>query len=461
MTAGRIVAELKAGWAIARQAHLMRRASGSNVVTWMILSLSLLIGVVGRIATGGLSRPLGIAAGMPLMMLALLWWSYLLAAVQRQNHAAGFALVPRIRQRSLLALFLGWLVLTCMAGTALGLAISAFNVAFSIVAVLLATSAAATVAPGPSMLVLAFLIAPFGLRTLFPSFGVGATLSDNDVEKLLLAVMLVCALMVMRQLGRPRAPGILAMKIRLPAPAFDRRSLQGDCERRDRQALFMHVLGPGANMKGWVMQAVLGVALLAAFAWHYGMPLPVLRVLVVWGAIALQYAAAGRLVTAVYARRKEQALTCLAPHAPARTSLNASLARGLVRRFGQGWLLITVSALLLHVLLGGAPASLLPLGAALCMPVLAGGILLRDFAHGESQQWRQTLIAGAWHMLTFGLVFFAISGRLGSAWALVIAGAFLGGGWLFTAFRKRAMLAAAPAFPAGRNAQASGRGAAP
>lgn len=442
--------EFQACWAIARQAYLMRASSGGNRVSWMVLFLVLMLGGASFIATGGISKAMGVAIGMPLVMLGLLWWSYLIASVRLQCHAAGLALVPGMRARCLAVLLFGWLVLTSVLGIEQGYFVGNYGIAFFLVSVLLATTAAATLAPGLLLFLLLLAGALYVLGKLLPPASVGFTLQGSDNGKLLVAVLLVCALVVMRHLGPPRAKSLLLAEIKLLVFLFYARSLQRDCVQGDRRALLMHALGPGATFKTWLMQIILGLALLVGSALYAGMPLPVLRVLVVSAAIALQYAVAGRLFAAVYARHKEQGLLRLAANAPAAKRLNDWLAHGLLQRFAKCWLLITLSALSLNVLLGGVPERLLPLFAVMCMPVLAGGMLLRDYARREHHRFSDKAIVAAWYLLTFVLLLLATTGKLPAGWAGVIAGAILLAGWALVARRKQAMLRAPAGFPAGR-----------
>ena len=452
MTAVWLAREARACGAIVRHAYLMRRTTGSNLVSWMVLSLSLFIGGVGYIATGWFSRALGVAVGMPLVMFALLCWSYLIASVRAQTHAAGFVLLPRMRARSLAVLLFGWLFLCAVFGTIIGFFFGSYAVAWFLLAVLLATTAAATIAPVSSLIILLLAPASFALIAWLLPDGGKVAVQESDVDTLLVAVMLACALLVMRRLGAPAATGLLLAKIKLPVSPVHAQSLRRDLAQSNRQALLMHALGPGADLRAWLGRRLLALALLAGAAMYAGMPLPVLRVMLVSATIALQFAVAGRLVTAVYARSKEQGLLRLCANAPAATQLNNRLAHGLLRRFAGCWLLTTLSALALHMLLGGAPDRLLPLFAVLCMPVLAAVTLLRDFARREHYRFAEKAIAAGWYLLTFVLFMMATSGKLGASWAALTAAAILLAGWVLLARRRHAMLLAPAGFPAGRTA---------
>ncbi len=236
------------------------------------------------------------------------------------------------------------------------------------------------------------------------------------------------------------------------------RMLQRDLRRPHPGKLLMHALGPAAHWSAWTGSVAVALGLSLA-----------VRLLLVWrgegrlhhsldGGIGIALTAAVIIIvfgTAVFSQqiRKtggEQALLRMTPLAGQAALLNRRVAQQLLEGALRNWLMQTAAIMAAAVLIGGDLALVLRL-AALC--VLAGQVamagLLDDFA-GEGG-WSLSLALGvglvALAELLVALLLEKLSGVSVWAWVALIAGG--AGAWQLRR-SWRAMLAAAPAFPAGR-----------
>jgi hypothetical protein len=238
-----------------------------------------------------------------------------------------------------------------------------------------------------------------------------------------------------------------------------RAALRADSRRAHPGTLLMHALGPAAHWSTWLpsmaLLLVLGIGVRLVMTWSGGaLDAPV------------QVAAnigAGPLVmlilfsTAHYGQqmgktRGEQALLRLTPLAGAAALLNRRLAGQLLRHTLVNWAMLTVLMLVLVVLIGGDRAALLRQLGLCCLAgqvALAG--LLGDYAGGFGWNWALGMNAAAVAALQAGVavVLGLASGGIAWIWVwlvvIAVATAFL-------SVRRdwRRMLAAPPAFPAGR-----------
>lgn len=442
--------EFRACVAIARQAYLMRAHGGHNAFSWGLLLAALLLGVPTWFVSDKAAEVLRITACIPLGFLAILWWSYLIGAIHEQNHAAGHALIPRMRGRSLAVLLAGWAVLSVAVGAPLGYATNAYIAPVLLTGLVLGALAAFAFSPVLVWFIGVLWAALYVLGRFMPSGSLTITLGDAGITSCALALLVLCAVMIARGLGRGRVPGIKFGGSPMPAMPVYGSSLRRDCASGDRPALLMQTLGPGANMTSWLIYAALAIALLMAACKLVSMPLPVLRVFVISAALASQFMAAGRLAAAIYARHKEQSLLRLTAFAPAAPGLNLALAGGLLRAFGGYWVVSTALTIVLALMLGAEPGFLASLLVVMCMPAMAAGMLLRDFARKEHYGFAEKAVAAVWYLLTFAMLFMALLGKLGAAWWVAIACAIVLAGSMLVRWRKQAMLRAPAGFPAGR-----------
>jgi hypothetical protein len=235
-------------------------------------------------------------------------------------------------------------------------------------------------------------------------------------------------------------------------------ALRRDCKAADPGRMLLHALGPAVHWSAWIGSLV--VMLLAAVA---------VRVALIWGASASVHnfvqatslAGLGALVltilfsTAAYGQQMgrtpgEQSLLRLSPLAGDTALLNRRLATQMLQGALRLWIGLTLAILAVSALVSGDLATVLRELALCC---LAGQVamsgLLADYA--GTGGWnvtlglRAALVALAQAMAAVALGW--LSGVSIWLWMIVIAIATcafqLRGGWA-------RMLAAPPAFPAGR-----------
>jgi hypothetical protein len=236
-------------------------------------------------------------------------------------------------------------------------------------------------------------------------------------------------------------------------------ALHRDGRRRDASALIMHAMGPTAHWIAWLpstaLLLVLGIAVRLVMTWSAGALDAAVQVAANIGA--------GPLVmlilfsTAHYGQqmgktRGEQALLRLTPLAGAAALLNRRLAGQLLRHTLVNWAMLTVLMLVLVVLIGGDRAALLRQLGLCCLAgqvALAG--LLGDYAGGFGWNWALGSRAAAVAALQAGVavVLGLASGGIAWIWVWLIVIAVV---TAYLSVRRdwRRMLAAPPAFPAGR-----------
>jgi hypothetical protein len=235
-------------------------------------------------------------------------------------------------------------------------------------------------------------------------------------------------------------------------------ALRRDCRAADPGALLAHALGPAAHWSAWL--SGIAIVLLAAVAGRVAITLlPAFA----WPALFASMAPAGlaalllivafdtvRIRQALNLTRGEQALLRLAPRTGDAVLLNRRLAARLLGLATFNWAALTAALLLGAVLLGAGPGAVLRQCAFSCL----GGLialpgLLGDYAHDGGWNLgriaRGTLVAALIAALATGLGWATRS----APWPWMIA--FSAGAAVFQLRRDwRRMLAARPAFPAGR-----------
>jgi hypothetical protein len=236
------------------------------------------------------------------------------------------------------------------------------------------------------------------------------------------------------------------------------RMLQRDLRRPRPGQMLMHALGPVAHWSAWtgsmafILTVGLGVRLLFAWRGEDGLQQP-LGFAMVAGMTAMTILIV--FSTAAFSQqiRKtagEQSLLRLTPLAGSAALLNRRLALELLKSALRHWAMLT-GAILLAAFVIGVPAETLAVEAAIC--VLAAQMammgLLGDFA-GEGG-WNVPLAVQAGFLGSFELLVALgldkLSGTSIWAWLALIA---IGAGAVQLRRAWRSMLAAPPAFPAGR-----------
>jgi hypothetical protein len=242
--------------------------------------------------------------------------------------------------------------------------------------------------------------------------------------------------------------------------------LRGDCARRDKQNLLLHAAGPSLHWTGalsFQLTMLLGsLAYLLIPAVNAGQVLGMGAGLMLGSILVLLNG-----VTRLAAGQPEQALVRLAPGMPVASALNRLLARGLLGLFFMNWVVAMIVAVLLLGLAGATQAQFIEQMAATSVLVLPAAGMLRNFAVGN-KGWDRT-VRGLVYGLTFVLMVALMTATplasvasylfnwpalktpgMAQAGLLLATLLFLLLAGLIVRWRWRAMLAAPPAFPAGR-----------
>lgn len=455
MSAHLLRSEWCASMAIVRAGLQWRASMGRNWASWMILGAALLLAAIFLAATGDMRKAIGIGAAIPLAMLAFFWWFVLVISVIAQNHP-GARLVPGMRARSARTL----------AGAAL-LGAALFALPFSFGGVPFMTAmltgcaiAAATLCmlAGSPIVIGACLLGLAAGTWGGVDFGAMLALVSYELKVAASLVLIPLAAVaafrrLMREAGRQggKFTSLFQQSLgtALSLPVAARKARAG----ADTGTLLLHGLGPRmhASLTALVTPFVFtgaGLGLLAAsgidVSWE------AMRFPIACMPLILQASALFVVFSAMRFVPGEQAMLRLAPLAPAAPMLNAVLGRALLRRFIREWALTSALALAILALFGTGPGELLRFASVYCLPLLAGTALLHDYA-----RWRVTsvglqLAATALAAFTLLMLLLAMMRTYHPGAWLALGVASVALSMILARVRWRAMLAAPPAFPAGR-----------
>lgn len=388
--------ELAACLAMARQAWCHRASQGSNWLTWSLLTLALGIPLVAFPISGKLATAIAWGAGVPLAMLAALWFPLLLSSLVGQNqHTA--RLVPGSGRRAVAVMLLGSAVISVVMTVLFVLGGGNPLLGFLLTGLVLSMTAAAICAPALSWIlyVLVWIPAMLGSRwqSLLPAGLLEILFAVSPLPILLFGTIAVRALYKgTRQPGgltslRQRAKVIdmllpAWLKGSHPGSGFARR-LRRDCTEGRIPALLMHGMGHLVRAPSWrffgggMLIALLVVCMAPAWVDEYR---PVLRAIVPAVLAVLQIVVGATMAQGVYKRQREQELMRLAPRMPGAHLLNAALARSLLLEYGRCWLGSTALALLFLYFLGMPMSMLLRFLAVYLLTLTWANLLLRDYA---------------------------------------------------------------------------------
>jgi hypothetical protein len=411
------------------------------------------------------------------MALALIWTFLFMPGAIRLNSPINAWLLPRQRRRLLemtaaywLVASLGitfglgdWAVLPLVAGGTLGLALlMAGNkyVAFLLIVggnvpwlvhFLVPPAWTEQVTSGSVFLVLDILILPaavWGLRWLYPAGGDAYLERRADQIKRLNHF-------AMRKEEKQPVPEGPAVMANLP---FYLAMLRRDLKRADPAAMLMHALGPAAHWTTWIggLVSLLFMGGVAGFLATRSHDASLVDLMTNVGPALLAPTIA--FSTARYGQQMrrtpgEQALLRLTPLAGAANLLNRRLATRVLRQALSCWVVLTVVVLGVSLLFDARPEALLRQLALCCV---AGQVammgLLGDYAAGRGGWDLMLGLRAAAYVLVQALVAMGLSRLTGTtAWpwliaiSLAVCAVQLRLDW-------RRMLAAPPAFPAGRMA---------
>ncbi|MDL2358076.1 MAG: hypothetical protein QFF03_22725 [Pseudomonadota bacterium] len=437
------------------------RAQGSAWLHWMLIGLVLLAGCAALMAKGKMALMLlAVVAGIPLTLLVLMWWVLLFSSMLEQYSATAMHLLPRMRQRAMRASAAAWLVaillMTLCVGVPTGypgqvavltgLALLEITVMFNRWRIGLFVFA---------LWIRAYAGVPIpdGLVAFLGSYGavaIGALLVVLDGRAAL-----------HRMFGT--ADGARPWKVSKPAaaPWSTRLARLLKTRPRDlvrRQPAFTKVLGAPVFAGAPALLAVpaLGcvairavVALQDIGAAHDRLLMT--RSLALVGVLILQALMVQSAATCMLQHRSEQTLVRLAPATPPAGALNRVLARYLLANFALMWIGCTAVAIACLLVLGASAGEALRALAACTLSLALAGLPLRDYARSKAPHFIATLLYWLCAAAALVVAVVAVRGKFGGqSWAaLAIAGVLLAA--LFVCWRWRAMVAAPPAFPAGRN----------
>ena len=457
--------EWKAGAAIARQCFSARAALGSQLLSWILLGLALLVPLALLWAGIAPAIAIGAGAGAPLLVLGMLWWMYLMMALKLQNHPAG-ALVPAMRARSLRVVAVIGLAGILVLGALLGLLTGSLVLGLVGIALL----AAALLAAGTwSMLPwLLFVAAMWPL--VFGGPGPLGLIATAPPEQLLTAGTLLVPLIWWLVLGRlfvgaNQGPGIMPWfskgrerETMLLSPYLGAWSLRQACRARKVERLLPHALGPRLGSPLMMSGAPVVLLILAiVLIWPAWLADQHIQYIVQAAAFALaltlQTLFSEIVGRAMYTTQPEQSLLRMAARVPGPLGVNQMLGKALVRQFAIVWAASSVACLALCLVAGASVGEVVRLIPVFLMTLGHGAMALRDYSRA---QWRSMGAVASSARYLLGIVPMAIvgltilHGRMPD-WVLILVGIAALPFALVLVRRRLAVLARSPCvFPAGR-----------
>lgn len=231
--------------------------------------------------------------------------------------------------------------------------------------------------------------------------------------------------------------------------------------RADPAAMLMHALGPMAHWTAWIgavaVMLLIGGGVHVAQAWSHGADVQTLvgqMAAVGPGLLALTVAfSTGQYGQQLRRTHGEQALLRLTPLAGDAALLNRRLATRMLKQALAIWAVLTMAMLGVVFVIGAGPDALLRQLGLCCLAGQAAMVgLLGDYAGGSGGWNLAQGLRAAGAALVQAMIAIALGRLTGTtpwpwlvALPLIVCAVWLGFGW-------RRMLAAPPAFPAGRMA---------
>jgi hypothetical protein len=450
MNASALRREWTACGAILRAAYFMRANQGSNWLSGVFIGLALLIPVVALALKAPWRAALGLGAAVPLVVVALIWWSMLLLSLATQG-SVPLRLVPRLRQRRVAVLLGAWSAATVGLAALFALGGAPALLVAVVIGLVLACLAMMVVAPHigiPTALLLAGSTSAAPSADLVIRVGALCILGIGliVVRSIYLGVP-VGAAMLGNLIG---ATGVLGAR---QVPSHYARILQRDCMQGRIGALLLHGVGPAAFPAPGLTKFGLFLAAAALLAvvlpgWLVAQGLTG-RLFLVVPIVFTQLGMCFRVAAMVRATTGEQALVRLSARAPAGTAFNGPLARALLQQFAYLWMGSTVILLAFCAALGADAAELLRLALVCSMSLTGAGMLLRDYAANRAASFSANAY-GAWVLGACVMTLQAAGGlqRIEFWWGLGVVA--LAVALVCVRQRWNAMLRAPAAFPAAR-----------
>ncbi len=462
------------------QPVLLRRTLGAPWVQWLMLALS-----AGAIALAIVFQST-LAAGLACLVGAghlLMWWALFVISIGLQFSQRGARLAPSLRRVALATTIVAYLCLVLIIAMAAG-SVFGHHVLWALLAGWGLAAVALIVAGREAVGFIALAPLPLGLsrfHDVAPVLVLLATPAGIAAGAALLAASMCYALHLLMgrhegddehnkflDLWRHTARGTQQKSGPLLRPfvAAYAGCLRRDCARRDKQNLLLHAAGPSLHWTGSLsFQLTMLLGSLAYFlipALNAGQALGMGAGLML-GSILMLLNGVARLA----AGQPEQALVRLAPGMPVASALNRLLARGLLGIFFMNWLVAMLITALLLALAGATQSQFIEQMAATSVLLLLAAGVLRNFAIGN--KGRDRIVRGLLYGLAFILMVALMTAMplvpvgialfdwpalkapgVAQAGLLLVTLLLLLLAGLIVRWRWRAMLAAPPAFPAGR-----------
>lgn len=456
--------EWRAYRAILMHAVNQRRARGRPWLGWLLAALALGGTVWASMAGDKAGLALAFGVGVPLGMLSLMWWVQWFSSIVIQCNPIAMHLAPHMRVRARRVTIAVWAAITLVMTLSIGVP-TGYPGQVAVFTGLALMEMSATF----NIWRFALLVA---VNWLLWHLGAAVALWYADFLKSGAAVAIGVLLVVLdgrialrRMFGGPRrlplavAPRPAAGKPDIPAPIARLprffQAVHGENTRN--QPSIARVLGPGTFGVENLALVLLVAVCLVMRSWIalHGNGDPHKELVVTRWAVLVAVLMAQGLVAFSIPKRfathiGEQALVRLAPAAPASRDFNRVLARYFLRRCAATWWVLSASTLAALWVLGATAGELARALAACSFTLVLAAVPLADFARKRKEtSWLALLQFGLGAIAQVPAIY-AIDGQgTPEQWA-VAALANLVVAALVTGYRWRAMVMAAPAFPAGR-----------
>lgn len=407
---------------------------------------------------------------LPWLFLGMLYWLDLVSGAVRQDTPANARLAPRLRMRAMQLVGSCWLVFVLLITLALG---SAFGnpalwaaaaagwllgsamvrigfqsgIAFMSLPFLLmllpheaiptVRSFAGTAAGITACALWIGLVVWFGARTLFPR-------GDRHFDQ-----------RVVVEKGVRQSQGNHTASMRSSLYATDLARVSHT--RTSAGELVLHALGPGAH---WsvsarmfvVLAAVLvaGRVLIEVMAADTRTLAPFVGGFIIMPLLLSFAAIPQRIVGRASASQGEQTLLRLAPVVPRMDQYNRALASALLRRALGEWAIVTAALVAVTGAVDAHPSIWLLQFAACCLAMPLMTMVLRDYARAPALSMAYMYLAALYLVLSAGAAYYAMLRLTIVPVAVVSFILGVGATAYLAASRRRAMVGAPVAFPAGR-----------
>ncbi|UOD27278.1 hypothetical protein INH39_17225 [Massilia violaceinigra] len=452
-------AEWRASRAITVAAIRSRTSLGGNGLNAVFLALALVIPLLAGALSGHWLVSIGLGAGIPLSLLALMWWGLLLPSIARQNHAASI-LVPDFATRSQRLVALLFVLVATVLTALFACAGAPVLPTLVLVCSVMIFTATFVVLPRLAYLCCAALFMP-GVVSWFAPGVPERWLSADRLTAIGAACCVAIGYALLRRMargpwpvpGHGLVPGGMARGGRAAGGAYAR-MLRRDCVRGDAGVLLLHALGPAVRLeRTWWIGAVVFSAMSVAAgavglfkATSFVLPMPAMMCFLLLLQAMLPYG----LVLAFRQTRAEQSLLRLAPRMPGAAAMNTVLARALLGRLAACWAIINLLTLTSAFGLGASLTEVVRLLPACCLAMGASALAMRDYAADEGAPGAVLAACAVWLLPALALQYAALSGRFDNAiwWTLGAVTVLAGAVWARHCWLR--MVKAPAAFPAGR-----------